>query len=54
MNEVPDLVKVKQVNEHCTGCFFKWSQYPKGCPDGCPELCTSEKIIFKQKKGGRR
>jgi hypothetical protein len=54
VNEVPELVKVKQVNEFCTGCFFKWAKYQNFTCSGLQRAqCVAEKIIFKAKKPGR-
>jgi hypothetical protein len=52
VNEVPELVKVKQVNEHCTGCFFKTARNQM-CSDLQRAQCVAERIIFKAKKPGR-
>jgi hypothetical protein len=38
-----------QINETCTGCFYKWM---KGlCPNEARHRCKAEKIIFKQVQG---
>lgn len=47
--DIPELVKRPEVTTWCTGCFYKTTTGAR-CPDGCPEECSRERIIFKEKK----